>query len=344
MLPNGLYQARAWHSATMLPDGRVLVVGGVGINNKVISGAEIYDPEMTSSEPLPSARLNARAYHTATLLTTGQVLIAGGSSSNEHALTLAELFDPKTKTAITLPARLSNARQKHKATLLADGNVLLEAGVGSNSEKLASAELFNSETRTFVSTTLSASQDQGDVNQPSVAASLPADGATDVPVDTRIAIRFSKSLRVESLNTETVRFTSSDGSIVAAKLVPAENGRLAFFNRSRIITAGHVLHSHRYSMPPTAPPRLLPQRSPSPLRAIRKPNRCRPVMLTGFQAQKTSAVTGASKGRKIQKKKLSRHCWPLPGGDRPFRGRLLTLLGKPLADVTISVDGHSVTD
>jgi RHS repeat-associated protein len=337
LLPNGLYQGRAWHSATMLPDGRVLVVGGVGINNKVIGGAEIYDPETTISEPLPSSRLNARAYHTATLLTTGLVLIAGGSSSNGHALTVAELFDPKTRTAITLPARLSNGRQKHKATLLADGNVLLEAGVGSNSEKLASAELFNSETRTFVSTTLSASQDQGDVNQPSVAASLPADGATDVPVDTRIAIRFSKSLRVESLNTETVRFTSSDGSIVAAKLVPAENGRLAFL---------------------TARESLLPGTSytVTVLNATDGTSALTPTTISFTTAgDKKTEPAPAGDADWVPGSENFRGDWRSKGkdpsvepallalpGETALSGRLLTLLGKPLADVTISVDGHSV--
>ncbi|HEU4835219.1 MAG TPA: kelch repeat-containing protein, partial [Pyrinomonadaceae bacterium] len=335
LLPNGLYQARAWHTATMLPDGRVLVAGGVGLNNKVISDAEIYDPESTISEPLPASRLSARAHHSATLLTTGQVLIAGGSSDNEHALTRAELFDTKTKTAITLPTRLSNARQKHKATLLADGNVLFEAGVSSNSEKLTSAELFNPETRSFVSTSLTS--DQADGNAPFVAASLPADGATDVPVGTNIAVRFSKSLRVESINSETAKLTSSEGSIVATKVVPAENGRLAFL---------------------TAQDSLLPGTSYT-------------VTLTnatdGTSALTPTTISFTTAGEKKTEPEPSGDADWVPGsdnfrgdwrskgkepnpepalqalpGETALSGRVLTLLGRSLADVTISVDGHSV--
>jgi RHS repeat-associated protein len=335
LLPNGLYQARAWHSATMLPDGRVLVVGGIDANNKAISSAEIYDPETAISEPLPSSRLSARAYHTATLLTNGQVLIAGGS--NEHVLTRAELFDTKTKTAITLPTRLSNARQKHKATLLADGNVLFEGGVGGNSEKLTGAELFNTETRSFVPTNLSL--DNGDlaVPSPNVAASLPADGATDVPVDTRIAVRFSKSLRVESLNAETVKLTSSDGAIVAAKLVPAENGRLAFLTPREPLLPGT---SYTVTL----------------LNAADGTSALTPTTISFTTAgdKKTEPdpsgdadwVPGSDNFRGDWRSK-GKDPSPEPPllalpGETALSGRVLTLLNKPLADVTISVDGHAV--
>jgi RHS repeat-associated protein len=333
LLANGLFQARAWHSATMLPEGKVLVVGGIDANNKAIGSAEIYDPETTISEPLPSARLSARAYHTATLLTNGQVLIVGGSSGSTNALTRAELFDTKTRTAITLPTRLSNARQKHKATLLADGNVLFEGGVGGNNDKLTGAELFNPETRSFVSTNLSS--DQADASAPFVAASLPPDGATDVPVDTRIAVRFSKSLRVESLNAETVKFTSSDGSIVAARIVPAENGRLAFLTARESLLPGT---SYTVTLTTATD-------GTSPLTPAT-------VSFTTAGEKKTEPepsgdadwVPGADNFRgdwrsKGKEPNAEPALQALPG-ETALSGRVLTLLGKPLADVTISVDGR----
>lgn len=335
LLANGLYQARAWHSATMLPDGKVLVAGGVGLDNKVISSAEIYDPETTISEPLPSSRLSARAYHTATLLTNGQVLIAGGLSDNEHAATRAELFDTKTRAAITLPARLSNARQKHKATLLADGNVLLEGGVGSNSEKATGAELFNPETRSFVSTNLSS--DQADGNAPYVAASLPADGSTEVPVDTRVAIRFSKSLRVESLDPQTVKLTSSDGTIVATRLVPAENGRLAFFTARESLLPGTSYTVTLINA--TDGTSALTPTTISFTTAGEKKNEPEP-------SGDADWVPGSDNFRGDWRSK-GKDPSPVPAlqalpGETALSGRVLTLLGNPLAGVTISVDGHAV--
>lgn len=336
LLPNGLYQARAWHSATMLPDGKVLVVGGIGADRKAISSAEIYNPETSISEPLPSLPLSARAYHTATLLTTGEVLIAGGTSGNEHALTRAELFDTKSPTAITLPTRLSNARQKHKATLLADGNVLFEGGVGSNSEKLTSAELFNTTTRSFVSTNISS--DQADGNAPFVAASLPADGATEVPVDTRIAVRFSKALRVESLNAETVKLTSSDGAIVAAKIVPAENGRLAFLTARESLLAGTS-----YTVTLTAATDGTSALTPTTISFTTAGEKKTEPEPSGdadwVPGPENFRGDWRSKGRDTSSDGPPA-LQALPG-ETALSGRVLTLLGKPLSDVTINVDGHA---
>ena len=336
LLPNGLYQPRAWHSATMLPDGRVLVAGGVDTNNKAISSAEIYDVESQISEPLTASRLGARAHHTATLLTTGHVLIVGGSSGNEHALTHAELFDTKTGTAQTLRARLSNARQKHKATLLADGNVLFEGGVGINSDKLSGAELFNPETQSFVPTSLSS--DQADGSVPFVAASLPADGATDVPVDTRIAVRFSTALRVESLNAETVKLSLSAGANVAARVVPAENGRLAFLTASESLLPGTsytVTLTNASDGTSALTPTTIFFRTAGEKNADPQPS------------DDADWVPGAdnfrgdwrSKGKEIIPQEPALQAEP---GATALSGRILTLLGKPLADVTISVDGQAV--
>src|SRR5215210_5700682 len=106
-----LRQARAWHSATTLPDGSVLVLGGIGKNGEVLKSAELFDPERQTFTLMPVPDIAAQAYHTATLLTDGQVLITGGTGA-----TL--LFDFKTKAFRALSGKPSATRQKHKATLL----------------------------------------------------------------------------------------------------------------------------------------------------------------------------------------------------------------------------------
>ncbi|WP_437678241.1 Kelch repeat-containing protein [Sorangium sp. So ce131] len=76
---------RSGHTATLLPSGEVLIVGGG------TASVELYRPSTNSWTELPP--LSApRAYHTATLLPDGRVLIAGGSSSSGEALASAEIY------------------------------------------------------------------------------------------------------------------------------------------------------------------------------------------------------------------------------------------------------------
>src|SRR5882724_8492154 len=68
---------RAWHSATVLPDGAVLVFGGLRNDGTLVQTAELFDPTAGQFQPM-SVALAPRALHTATLLLDGRVLIAGG--------------------------------------------------------------------------------------------------------------------------------------------------------------------------------------------------------------------------------------------------------------------------
>jgi RHS repeat-associated protein len=233
---NKLHYARAWHSATMLPDGTVLILGGVGSNRTVVKSAEIFNPETQSLEVLHTSDLASRAYHTATLLIDGRVLIIGGSTAIEGGTLSNTLqWDFKTKTFTPLAAKLSVPRQKHKATLLYDGNILIESGIDENSSQVGTAELLNVETGNFTPSTISS--EQMDQAAPFLAASLPAAGASNVPVDTRVGLRFSKQLRVETVSPEGLILSGPEGT-VETKVIPAENGRLAFITPKRPLLPG----------------------------------------------------------------------------------------------------------
>ena len=90
-----MIDARAGHTATALPDGRVLVVGGVGTEteevapiNTALATAELYDPARRKWAATGSLH-EGRAKHTATLLQDGAVLV-----TRTGRLGSAELFDP----------------------------------------------------------------------------------------------------------------------------------------------------------------------------------------------------------------------------------------------------------
>ena len=92
-----LNTARDQHTATLLPNGKVLVVGGFDSSGNVSESAELYDPASgnpASGTWTATGSLNTRrSNHTATLLPNGKVLVAGGSDSSFNPSASAELYD-----------------------------------------------------------------------------------------------------------------------------------------------------------------------------------------------------------------------------------------------------------
>lgn len=90
---------RAGHSATVLMDGRVLVVGG-GLGSDIVQ-AEIYDPEMDAWSSAGTTAL-ARTGHSAAVMSDGRVIVAGGWSGGSSAGHLVEIYDPRVGTWLTM--------------------------------------------------------------------------------------------------------------------------------------------------------------------------------------------------------------------------------------------------
>ena len=129
--------ARTLHTATLLPDGSVLIGGGNDPSG-VFASAELYDPAAGTFSPA-SPMATARVGQTATLLSDGHVLIAGGWDGSKQ-LASAELYDPKTGT-FSPAGSMTTARVYHTAALLTDGRVLIAGGYD-GSACLVSAELY----------------------------------------------------------------------------------------------------------------------------------------------------------------------------------------------------------
>ncbi|TFG86222.1 MAG: kelch-like protein, partial [Gemmatimonadales bacterium] len=126
-----MIEARAFPTATLLPDGRVLVAGGsLGLGG--LASAELYDPG-SGSWTATGNMIEGRGFHTATLLPDGTVLVAGGIG-----LSTAELYDPGSGSW-TATGNMIEARAFYAATRLPDGKVLVAGGRNSGT----SAELYD---------------------------------------------------------------------------------------------------------------------------------------------------------------------------------------------------------
>jgi hypothetical protein len=132
---------RVSHTATLLPDGTVLIVGGLDdLTGNAMQTAELYDPSSGLFRRTRGALPFTLAGHTATLIScgcrlNGQVLIAGGASTSRYAGTTYDsahvgtlLYQPTTESFAEGPP-LNEPRALHTATILRDGTVLIAGGM-----------------------------------------------------------------------------------------------------------------------------------------------------------------------------------------------------------------------
>ena len=151
-----MHVARNGQTATLLPDGSVLVVGGyndttgTGSANDSLSSAELYSLR-TRTWTLTGHLRTARSFHTATLLRSGQVLVAGGYGPTGAPLASAEIYTPRTHRW-TPTGAMTSAHAEGTATLLRDGRVLVAGGSTASARAVARVDLYDPHTGRWTST------------------------------------------------------------------------------------------------------------------------------------------------------------------------------------------------
>lgn len=138
--------ARAAHTATLLPNGTVLLVGGL---QSAGATAESYDPARESFIPGGRMVSERAGGHAAVLLPTGSVLLTGGWTGPAVTAS-AEQYDPGTNT-FSVAGTMNSPRSAHTALLLPTGKVLIAGGFDGR-QRLESAELYDPHTGTFTLT------------------------------------------------------------------------------------------------------------------------------------------------------------------------------------------------
>ena len=138
--------ARIFHSASLRPDGSVLIAGGE--SDPLLAGTQD-EPVLTSVELYRDGRVDAlpdlhvaRARHAAAALPDGAVLVAGGFGRDGKPIAATELWDPVQEAWHTV-APMRHSRFDHSATVLDDGRVMVAGGIGADGIPIASVEIWD---------------------------------------------------------------------------------------------------------------------------------------------------------------------------------------------------------
>ncbi|HJQ97480.1 MAG TPA: RHS repeat-associated core domain-containing protein [Candidatus Polarisedimenticolaceae bacterium] len=360
-LPAGLRHPRAWHTANMLPDGRILVIGGLDAQAQVLSAAELVDlgGSAVATTVIESDALGVlpRAFHAATVVTDGRLLIAGGMSAPGTAADVIEIWDPRTGLTDVLPARLPAARHAATATLLSDGTVLLWGGLDDLGVPVEGGVRIDPTARP-----LAPVDDALVPPEPTIVSlegSAPAAGAADVPIDVVIGLRFARPVSVLDLAATPPVLTGPEGD-VPVEVVPAEDGRLVF-----LTPEGALRPASTYTVDvpelgtaagvPVAPASLVfrtigaadgaeSDRVELPERSVEAPTPA--SRLTSADGAATDEGWSPS-GKEWRTGRPPSPWQALPAlraapGETALAGQVLRLDGEPLAKVTLTIDGLSV--
>lgn len=365
--PDGLPGA----SRTLLSDGRLLRLGGLG-RDGAVADASLEDPDTGQMSMLAPAMGTPRSGHTATVLADGTVLIVGGLGRNGEPVTGAERFDPALERFSEVAVAQARPRTGHAAALLSDGRVLVVGG--DQGGERSTAELWDLRAGTIellagprqahqpTAALLSdgsvvvgrSRSDERDIDvfdpttdtitprvradaDPSgsalyLAASSPRDGAVGVAADAVISLRFSRRLAIRQLDSRAFTLAGPSGS-VPVRVVGAADGQLVFV---------HPLAELDFASSYTLRASGLQDDDGSAVAVD-------PITFSTLAAKDSSDssdapwVPGPQSGWQID---AATSPWetmqPLMArpGETALSGRTLRLDGTPLSGVVLTIDGH----
>lgn len=155
---------RRWHTSTLLPNGTVLVAGGIQGNGTdtftILSSAEIFDP-VSGTFSNATAMSTPRQMHQAVALQDGSILLLGGVTYSGTApavvplgILSAERFIPGSPGTFQATATsLATGRGLPTALRLSSGQVIVAGGLGASGSWLSSMELYSPSSNGFALTT-----------------------------------------------------------------------------------------------------------------------------------------------------------------------------------------------
>ena len=364
-------ERRRGESRTLLPDGRVLHLGGRG-RDGALAEASLEGPDTGQVFSVGSMMGVPREGQTATVLADGTVLIVGGVDANGRPVERVEIFDPVLERFSDAPFTSVRPRSGHATALLSDGRVLVVGGDGRAADMTLEVWDIEPGTITLVPGSIRSRQplaqlqpdgtvlvgrsrsDAFDVDlfdpatgrvvlrhvdgevesaQPAhVAALSPSDGSSGVAVDAVIALRFSRPLPPRQLDSSAFTLAGPSG-IVGIRVIGAADGQLVFVrpNDALDFDSAYMLRVRGLEDSDGAAVNIAPLTFTTASAREASDSSDSPWVP---DAQSGWQVGAASSPWESMKPLMARP------GETALSGRTLRLDGTPLAGVSLTIDGH----
>jgi N-acetylneuraminic acid mutarotase len=146
LLPATMRVARAGHSATLLPDGRILITGGLSPNANY-QFAEVFDPATETFSVFPAIDNRERGLHATAQLPDGSVLVLGGETEATVPRAMVVQFLADGGGTSRVLADLVRPRTLVEGAVSRDGRVFLFGGeAGPGNVTTATAEAYSAAT------------------------------------------------------------------------------------------------------------------------------------------------------------------------------------------------------
>jgi hypothetical protein len=308
----------------LLPDGTVLIVGGVDAAGHIVGAPERFDPATGAFTPIDDVDLTPRARHTATVLPDGRVLITGGETA--PGAVAAEVWEPGATTADPVSGGTRVARRGHTARLLPDGRVALVGGEDGAGRPVVSDEVFDPAAGFQNLAPVATRVDRG----ATLVGSRPESGATEVPTDARIALRFGEAVDVASVSAAAITLEGPEG-FVPVRLVVTEEALLVFVTPARALNPDATYTVRIAGLRAGNGHRV----TSAVVRFTTRAKEPADVPLPPLDPEIWSPGASDDAWRDSPWRKLP----PLqaPAGVTALAGQALLLNGRPLADVTLTI-------
>ncbi len=215
-------------SAVALPNGNILIWGGISGNGELVQSGEWFDPVTGQLHPAIGTGLPPMAGQQMVVLPDGNVLVAGGWQSGASTTTESAIWNPQTASFRRLPVRVPAQWLGARSWISNAGVAVFPLDVTSAGETGALEAVYNPALRQW-SIALATDPTLRNMTTLQVVMTRPASGSIAVPVSTRIALLFSRPIDPASLTAKTISFLGP-GGFVPATLAPTDGGRLIFLN------------------------------------------------------------------------------------------------------------------